>query len=75
MDGADEVRDSHPLDGWLARHEPGAYRGPAHVVLPHDRLAFRLTAAAATPAVLPVRIAGWTAQKWLVRGLSPGAVK
>jgi sorbitol/mannitol transport system permease protein len=25
--------------------------------------------------VLPVLIAGWTAQKWLVRGLSLGAVK
>jgi sorbitol/mannitol transport system permease protein len=31
--------------------------------------------AAATLAVLPVLIAGWTAQKWLVRGLSLGAVK
>jgi sorbitol/mannitol transport system permease protein len=31
--------------------------------------------AAATLAVLPVIIAGWTAQKWLVRGLSLGAVK
>jgi sorbitol/mannitol transport system permease protein len=31
--------------------------------------------AASTLAVLPVLIAGWTAQKWLVRGLSLGAVK
>jgi sorbitol/mannitol transport system permease protein len=31
--------------------------------------------AASTMAVLPVIIAGWIAQKWLVRGLSLGAVK
>lgn len=31
--------------------------------------------AACTMAVLPVIIAGWVAQKWLVRGLSLGAVK
>src|SRR6266496_4021565 len=31
--------------------------------------------AASTMAVLPVIIAGWVAQKWLVRGLSLGAVK
>jgi sorbitol/mannitol transport system permease protein len=31
--------------------------------------------AACTLAVLPVIIAGWVAQKWLVRGLSLGAVK
>lgn len=31
--------------------------------------------AAATMAALPVIIAGWAAQKWLVRGLSLGAVK
>jgi sorbitol/mannitol transport system permease protein len=31
--------------------------------------------AASTLAVLPVLIAGWVAQKWLVRGLSLGAVK
>jgi len=31
--------------------------------------------AASTMAVLPVILAGWVAQKWLVRGLSLGAVK
>jgi sorbitol/mannitol transport system permease protein len=31
--------------------------------------------AASTMAVLPVILAGWIAQKWLVRGLSLGAVK
>ncbi|MFL1427040.1 MULTISPECIES: carbohydrate ABC transporter permease [unclassified Nocardiopsis] len=31
--------------------------------------------AASTMAALPVIIAGWTAQRWLVRGLSLGAVK
>jgi len=31
--------------------------------------------AASTIAVLPVILAGWVAQKWLVRGLSLGAVK
>ncbi|MPY82442.1 MAG: ABC transporter permease subunit [Actinophytocola sp.] len=31
--------------------------------------------AAATMAALPVILAGWVAQKWLVRGLSLGAVK
>ena len=31
--------------------------------------------AASLMAVLPVIIAGWVAQKWLVRGLSLGAVK
>lgn len=31
--------------------------------------------AAATMAALPVILAGWAAQKWLVRGLSLGAVK
>ena len=31
--------------------------------------------AACTMAALPVIIAGWVAQKWLVRGLSLGAVK
>jgi sorbitol/mannitol transport system permease protein len=31
--------------------------------------------AAATMAIAPVFIAGWVAQRWLVRGLTMGAVK
>ena len=53
------------------------YLAPVFLVgfITSEGLFWARLSAASTMAVLPVILAGWVAQKWLVRGLSLGAVK